>query len=252
MTSQHASVTQDWAPEFRGAPYDRSARQRSGLAPRRGGISLCRSPTVRFACHKATSRVSDVLLRFLLPTLSVGLLAAALAVSGHAEEPELRGIEGESRPSFALPDLSGERVDLSAQRGRVVLVHFFATWCEPCRQELTALRRLAERSAGAVGVIAVSVGEPELRVRRFAETMPVNFPVLLDHDRAVARSWRVASLPTTHILDRDLNPSLVAEGDVAWDALDPAKLIEQLAGRDVRRNGPTSDRAVPNAKNREE
>ena len=75
--------------------------------------------------------------------------------------------------------------------------------------------------------------------------MPLNFPVLLDHDRAVARSWRVASLPTTHILDRDLNPSFVAESDVAWDTLDPAKLIEQLAGRDVRRNGPTNDLADP-------
>jgi peroxiredoxin len=245
-------VTQDRAPEFRGAPHDRSDLQRSGLAPRREGISPRRSPTARAAGRKATSQVCDALRRFLPPNLSAGLFAAVLAVSAHAGEPELRPLSRDEKPYFALPDLSGERVDLSAQRGRAVLVHFFATWCEPCRAELPALRRLAERSAGAIGVIAVSVGEPALRVRRFAETMPVNFPVLLDQDRAVARSWQVASLPTTYILDRDLDASLVAESEVAWDALDIAKLIEQLAGRDVRRTGPTSDRAVPNAKNREE
>jgi thiol-disulfide isomerase/thioredoxin len=182
-----------------------------------------------------------VLLRFLPRALSAGLFAALVAVSAHAGGAELRGLEGESKPTFVLPDLSDELVDLSRQRGHVVFVHFFATWCEPCREELPALRRLAERSAGAVSVIAVSVGEADLRVRRFAETIVVNFPVLLDRDRAVARSWQVVRLPTTYVLDRGLRPSLVAESDFAWDAFDLAKLIEQLADRDVRRNGPTND-----------
>jgi peroxiredoxin len=165
--------------------------------------------------------------------VSFGVLALLASVSASAGETALRGLERESRPEFVLSGLAGERIDLSQRRGQIVLVHFFATWCEPCREELPALRRLAERFAG-VSVIAISVGEPELRVRRFAETAGTNFPILLDGDQAVARSWQVVNLPTTYLLDRDLNPAFVAESGVAWDALDLAEFLEQLTRRDVR------------------
>ena len=92
---------------------------------------------------------------------------------------------------------------LIAQHGRVVLVHFFATWCEPCREELPALRRLVERAVRQpVTVLAISVAEVPMRAcARFIESTPVNFPVLLDQDRAVAKAWDVYTLPTTFVLD---------------------------------------------------
>ena len=182
-----------------------------------------------------------------------GLFAALMtAASAYAGIPELIALDGESRPLFALPDLSGAPVDLLRQRGRVLVLHFFATWCEPCREELPALRRLAERAAPDVGVLAVSVGEPDLRVRRFAETVTLNFPILLDRDSAVARSWQIVSLPTTYVLDRDLRPSHLAESSYPWDALDLRKLLEQLADRDVRPTGPTNEPRGPKINHREE
>jgi thiol-disulfide isomerase/thioredoxin len=128
------------------------------------------------------------------------------------------------QPTFTLPDTRGADVALESGRGHTVLVHFFATWCEPCREELPALNRLSARANGKLKVIAISVAEVDLRVRRFIETTPVNFPVLLDRERAVAKSWKVSSLPTTFILDADLRPRLVVESDFAWDTVDPAKL----------------------------
>ena len=114
------------------------------------------------------------------------------------------------------------------------------------------MRRLAERSAPDARVVAVSVGEPDLRVRRFAETITVKFPLLLDRDSTAARSWQVTSLPTTYVLDRNLRPSLVAESDFAWDALDLAKLTEQLAVRDIPLTGPTNEPRGPKSVDREE
>ena len=191
-------------------------------------------------------------LRSLSAIRGAGMLLLGLPfLTVHAGTAELHPLQNDSKPNFFLSDLAGGRVDLSQWRGQVLLVHFFATWCEPCREELPALQRLAERSAG-VSVIAISVGEPELRVRRFAETAGTNFPILLDGDQAVARSWQVVNLPTTYVLDRDLNPTFVAESDVGWDALDLAKLIEHLAARDVGRSGPPNGVRGPNSVNREE
>ena len=73
-----------------------------------------------------------------------------------------------------------------------------------------------------------SVAEVEPRVRRFLESMPVNFPVLLDQDRAVAKAWKISTLPSTVVLDSGLKPKLVVEADYAWDRIEPDALIEML------------------------
>jgi thiol-disulfide isomerase/thioredoxin len=110
-----------------------------------------------------------------------------------------------------------------------VLVHFFATWCEPCREELAALRRLAARAEpNSMAVLAISVAEIDLRVRRFLETIPVTFPVLLDRDRAIAKAWKISTLPSTVILDSNLKPRLVVETDFAWDQIEPGALIGRI------------------------
>jgi thiol-disulfide isomerase/thioredoxin len=133
------------------------------------------------------------------------------------------------QPSFILPDTAGADVALAAERGHVVLVHFFATWCEPCREELPALNRLTARANGKLEVLAISVAEVDLRVRRFLETMPLDFPVLLDRDRVTAKAWRVSTLPTTFVLDGNLNPKLVVKTNFAWDSVDPVNLAGMLA-----------------------
>src|SRR5262249_23769175 len=75
---------------------------------------------------------------------------------------------------FVLPDLAGSTVRLRALAGRVVLVHFFATWCEPCRAELSSLSQAHEQSGGGpFAVLAINVAEVPARVRRFIDTSPV-------------------------------------------------------------------------------
>lgn len=143
---------------------------------------------------------------------------------------ELSVASGAAKPPFTLDDLAKRPVSLADTRGDIVLVHFFATWCEPCREELPALRRLVERSDPArLAVISISVAEIDMRVRGFVEKTPVNFPVLLDRDRRVATSWNVSALPTTFILDHDLQPRLVVERDYDWDRIDLTRLLTIIA-----------------------
>jgi thiol-disulfide isomerase/thioredoxin len=166
------------------------------------------------------------------------ILAIALAFSlwphSAARAAELMPVGGLVKPDFSLTDLDGKNVPLKAFRGRTVLVHFFATWCEPCREELPALNRFLKRSASSASVVAISVAEVDPRVKRFFEATPVGFPVLLDRDRAIAKSWKISALPTTYVLDANMKPMLVVEADFAWDTIDvdPAtgKLIKSNAG----------------------
>jgi len=156
------------------------------------------------------------------------IFASVMFASVMAAAPELRDAQGR-KLVFSLPDTNGAPVDLQKFRGRVVLVNFFATWCEPCRDELPSLRRLVERSGdkGPV-VLAISVAEPSQRVTRFLEKMPLNFPVLLDETRAVTKSWEVEMLPSTFVLDEQLRLRLIVKGDHNWDDVDAAALPERL------------------------
>ena len=108
-------------------------------------------------------------------------------------------------------------------------MHFFATWCEPCRAEIDSLQQLDRPDASkALRVVAVDAGEADRAVQHFFATLPVPFPILLDRDRAVTKAWRVDALPTTFVLDGDLVPQLLAEGNVDWSRPDAEEALTKL------------------------
>jgi thiol-disulfide isomerase/thioredoxin len=160
-----------------------------------------------------------------------------------ADAAELQRWTAGAQPIFSLPNTAGADVALEAARGHVVLVHFFATWCEPCREELPALNRLAARANGDVKVVAIAVADADQRVQLFFETTAVDFPVLLDRDRTVAKAWNVATLPTTFVLDAALRPRFVVETDYAWDTIDPKELTSASA---INAGGPPSIKDASN------
>jgi thiol-disulfide isomerase/thioredoxin len=118
----------------------------------------------------------------------------------------------------ALPTLDGNPWKLSEQAGQVVLLNFWATWCEPCRAEMPALQRLSARYAQAgLQVLAVNFRESPDTVRRFVANTGMGLPVLMDADGAAAKSLGIGIFPTTVLVDRRGRIRFTVTGECAWD-----------------------------------
>jgi len=107
-------------------------------------------------------------------------------------------------PDFTLKGADGRNLRLQEQRGQVVLVNFWATWCGPCRQEMPHLNRLYDkyRSSGFT-LLAVNIDDDPRTAVNTAAKMGLRFPVLLDTDKAVSKRYDLGSMPATVLIDRD-------------------------------------------------
>lgn len=107
-------------------------------------------------------------------------------------------------PDFTLATPEGRNVRLGEQRGQVVLLNFWASWCGPCRQEAPRLGPLAERyrQAGFV-VLGVNIDDDPRKAAQTAARWGLTVPVLLDADKAVSRLYAVDSMPSSVLIDRD-------------------------------------------------
>lgn len=108
-------------------------------------------------------------------------------------------------PDFTLTTTDGERMQLSALRGRPVILNFWATWCPPCRAEMPALEALWQSNKSTdLLVLGVDQGESAATVERFARgTVGTTFPLLLDTRREVGAEYGVRALPTTVFIDAE-------------------------------------------------
>ena len=146
-----------------------------------------------------------------------------------AAAPALTPWSGGSTPPLSLKDVNGGGHDLSLYKGRVVLVNFWATWCEPCRQEMPSIQKLKERFRGkAFEVLAINVDEPDARVRRFLEETRLDLPVLMDVNKTVTRGWGVRVMPTTFLVGPDGRIRYRLMGDIDWNTEAIAGVVSQL------------------------
>lgn len=121
--------------------------------------------------------------------------------------------------SISLPDTSGQQQSLAQWRGKVVVVNFWATWCEPCREEMPDFVR-AQREFGPRGLqfVGIAVDQAD-KVEAFAKELDLNYPALIGGYGAVELSKalgnRLSALPFTIVIDRN--------GGVADTQLGPFK-----------------------------
>jgi len=160
-----------------------------------------------------------------------------------AEAPSPWSIDelvGKKAPDFTLKDMNDKPVSLSSLRGNVVLISFWATWCPPCRDEMPSLNRLYRdnRNKGLV-VVAVSTDRGPSPVKDFLGKTPVDFPVLLDSGSRVAKQFKVFSLPTTFLLNR--NGAIVKKylGEEEWDSAKIRNEIDAVLGGQQTNRGVT-------------
>jgi peroxiredoxin len=145
-------------------------------------------------------------------------------------------VRGRPVPDFALASLDGAPRSLSQLRGSVVLLNFWASWCEPCGRELPQLQRLHERhSAAGLAVVGVSDEDPS-QARQYLEKLGIGYPSLSDVDGSVMQSYRIHAIPTSLIIGRDGQLLRRMEGYTPADAFERA--LKPLLSDSARDSGP--------------
>jgi peroxiredoxin len=107
-------------------------------------------------------------------------------------------------PGFTLQSRDGAQISLASQKGNVVMVNFWASWCVPCRQEMPHLQALYERyNSLGFELLAVNVESDLDDARKWLEETPVTFPVLFDPKNEVSKQYKVVAMPSTVLIGRD-------------------------------------------------
>lgn len=145
------------------------------------------SPFLSISLHQYMVRIT----LFAALALSTGTALSAVTPSSSA-------------PDFTLRTMDGPNQRLQEQRGRVVMINFWATWCGPCREEMPHLNQLYSkyRPAGFV-LFGVNVDEDPRLASEVAQKLGIKFPVLLDTEKKVSKLYDLSTMPSTLLIDRD-------------------------------------------------
>ena len=161
------------------------------------------------------------------------LLAATSIALAMLGAPAHAGDHGTPAPDFTLKSRGGDNLRLAEQRGNIVLVNFWASWCGPCREELPKMEAL-QQSYQDLGftVLAVNVDDHPSKADVLLDDVKVTFPVLYDTQGRVSQQYDVSAMPTTVIIDRDGKARLTHKGYKSGDERKYEKAIKLLLRED--------------------
>ena len=127
-------------------------------------------------------------------------------------------------------DHQGRKVDLSKEKGRLVVIHFWATWCPPCVDEIPELAKFWEQYKGRQDIVlyAVSVDKDWKTVDDFNAKHPNNLPLYRDLDSATAKRFGTTQFPETYITNRAGRVLFRVQGAVQWRDPEVREKIRQL------------------------
>jgi len=162
--------------------------------------------------------------------LRIAAVAVGLGLAAAAGLWALRGRTPDLAPDFAVPDLQGQAIRLSGLRGQVVLLNLWATWCPPCRDEMPSMERLWQQLRPQ-GFVLLAVSEDEKGaavVEPFVRQLGLTFPVLLDPEGQVGRSYGVWGYPESFLIDREGRVVERVIGPRDWTAPEHVRSLERL------------------------
>ena len=148
---------------------------------------------------------------------------------GQAAQPQTSMIS-QTRPDFTMPDLSGSQRNIKEWDGKVLAVNFWATWCEPCKQEISDFNTL-QKQYGDKGFQFVGVALDDLdAVQTYLKTSTISYPVLIGEDRAMTVASHYGDdegvVPYTAFINRKGQIAFIQYGAMSQDLA--RQVIESL------------------------
>ncbi len=133
---------------------------------------------------------------------------------------------GEKSPDFTAKTLSGQDLKLSALHGKVVLLDFWASWCEPCKKELPILSKMAPRlKAKGIEIVAVNIDDDKAKAAAFVKEKGINLTVVPDAGKQIVGKWEPPKMPSSFVVDKAGTVRAVHGG---FEPGDEAKLEAEL------------------------
>ena len=177
--------------------------------------------------------------------LGVVVLSSVWSITGRNAAPAmtLAQVPATAAPAFTLTDLTGKARQLTDYHGRVVVLNFWGTYCEPCKAETPALQaayaKYTDRGLTIIGVDVTNMervwGKTEQHVREFAAEYNVTYPLLLDTRGQVSQSYNIVQTPTSYVIDTTGQLRYVKVGTLtATDIEHVFELVHEEASRTSR------------------
>jgi len=174
---------------------------------------------------------TDRITKFITQLLMLAVLTC-LAAPTLAEDIKppfgIRHYDKGLAPDFSLQDMDGDTFELKSARGHWVFLHFWASWCGPCKKEMPAVHRLADIMQDQLQIVMINTAEDEDTIFAFLAAINVSLNSLLDKDGLVTEAWKPRGLPTTFLIDPQGKIKYQAIGGRDWDEAEYLGFIRQL------------------------
>lgn len=172
--------------------------------------------------RQTLSRILGLL--YLLTAIPVSLAATTLPKG-------ILTLDGRDAPPLLLSDLDGESWNIADARGRWLFVHFWATWCGPCREEMPTIQAIYSKfDASELEIVVINTAESEDTVFEFLATVAPDIMPLMDHDGLVTEHWQPRGLPATFFVDPEGRLRYLALGGRPWDTPEYLDFMSRLIG----------------------
>jgi len=154
----------------------------------------------------------------MLMVFVLGVFSNLSLSAGNSNVPfGIRHYDIGSAQNFALNDVDGEKYELNHSKGNWVFLHFWASWCGPCREEMPAIQQLADKMKGEkFQIIMINTAEDEDTVFEFLASINVELNSLLDVDGQVTEVWEPRGLPTSFLINPEGKVKYQAIGGREW------------------------------------
>jgi thiol-disulfide isomerase/thioredoxin len=138
-------------------------------------------------------------------------------------------LDGRIAPALALTNMDGQLTDIKTYKGKWILVHFWATWCGPCRHEMPTLQALQQSiTRSDIKLILVNTAETDDEVFTFLPTVAPELNTLMDRDGLTTKRWQPRGLPSTYIIDPDDHLRYLVLGGRDWTSVEYRNFINTL------------------------